>query len=80
MTPSSLCQCVVMQRWPSVQERFQVRSAREESQRMVRGRLMRRERRGERVVVRCRKEVVKKARMERRETVRSWCVLGSGFV
>lgn len=39
---------------------------------MVRGRLRRRERRGERVVVRWRKEVVKKARMERRETVRSW--------
>ncbi len=72
MTPSSLCQWVVMQRWPSVQERFQVRRARDRSQRMVRGRLRRRERRGERVVVRWRKEVVKKARMERRETVRSW--------
>ena len=46
---------------------------------MVRGRLRRRESRGERVVVRWRKEVVKKARRERRETVRSWvCMLGSG--
>ena len=72
MMPSSLCQCVVMQRWPSVQERFQVRRARDRSQRIVRGRFMRRERRGERVRVRWRNEVVRMARMERRETVRSW--------
>ena len=60
-----------MQRWPSVQERFQVRSARERSQRMVRGVFMRRERREGRVLVWWRKEVKRKARMERRETVRS---------
>lgn len=64
-----------MQRWPSVQERFQVRRARERSQRMVRGVLMRRERRGGRVLVWWRKEVATKARMERREMVRSY-----GFV
>ena len=38
---------------------------------MVRGVLMRRERRGGRVLVWWRKEVATKARMERRETVRS---------
>lgn len=74
MTPSSLCQWVVMQRWPSVQLRFQVRRARERSQRIVRGRLRRRERRGERVEVWWRKEVEMRERMERRETVRSWCL------
>ena len=69
--PSSLCQWVVMQRWPRVQVRFQDRRERERSQRMVRGRERRRERRGERRVVWWREVVKRKERMVRRETVRS---------
>ena len=49
--PSALCQWVGVQRWARVKVRFQVRRARERSQRMVRGVVRRRELWGVRRVV-----------------------------
>ena len=79
MMPSSLCQVVVVQRWESVQPRFQVRRLRPRSQRMVRERLAKRLGRVERVRVVCRRVVRVRVRTVRRDTVRS-CCRGMGLV
>ena len=78
MTPASLCQRLTMQRWPSVQDRFQVRRDRPRSQRMVRTVLAVRLIFGLSDRVKWRIEVAVRETKVRRETERSLWVLDIG--
>lgn len=77
MIPSLLCHVARVQRWPSVQPRFQDRRARPRIQRIVRARLARRLVRALRMPEKWRMLVAMRETRDKMETVRSCNLLAA---